>query len=178
MELVFEAQGPVVRNRVTKKMYPIYELKDPMQPLHIILNAKKVDIREIYLTNYFERIPCRIYIKCDERIDSWVRCFYYSPKPNQPIYAQTYNNFYELQDYVCNLDYKQKPKRCSITQLIEMAFNYSSSIIKLAETQIKEMMMYPVTKFSKSPDIGVIHRNLFLPIKARLKLLNHKVKYT
>jgi hypothetical protein len=127
MELVFESNGPVVRNIVTKRKYQDYELRDPRFPFRFTLKAKKVDLTKIYGTQCFDLMPYEVDIICDEMIEPSVWNFFYTPLPDQPIYAYADGNLYELQDYVCNLDYEPKPKPCLITQLIQRAFKFSTS---------------------------------------------------
>ena len=58
MELVFESEGPVLRNRLTKKKVKYYD----RQNIRFVFRAEKIDFRDIPPdVTTFDRSPCTIY---------------------------------------------------------------------------------------------------------------------
>ena len=92
MELLFEAEGPVARDRVTKKKVKIYDRKF----VRFIIHGEKVVLTDLFVspeTKAFGNFPCPIYISDDWRLLE-VMMFLYSPITKHPIYAVTATGHY------------------------------------------------------------------------------------
>ena len=86
MELVFEAEGPVVRDRVTKKKVKFYD----RQYIRFILIGEKIDRHDIPpdITSIWTVFLVQSYISSDEG-HSQVLWLLYNPDTKNPIYAET-----------------------------------------------------------------------------------------
>ena len=93
MELVFESEGPVLRDRLTKKKVKYYD----RQNIRFAFRAEKIDFRDIPPdVTTFDRSPCTIIISSDWG-HSPVLWLFYNTTTKNPIYAETYNSFWKLE---------------------------------------------------------------------------------
>jgi hypothetical protein len=127
MELVFESDGPVVRDRVTEGEYQGCELRDPGFPFRFTLEAARVGLAGVCGTRCFDLVPCEVGMVCDGMIGPSVWNFFCTPLPDRPVCACAGGSLCELRGCVCSLDCGPRPGPCLMTRLIRRAFEFSTS---------------------------------------------------
>ena len=95
MELVFEVDGPVLRNRITKKKckfhYPIFDRVT-------LIGERAVDPDITSETEAFGNFPCPIYISAEEGLFHVTMFLYRSDTtyPIYPIYALAHSTLWKV----------------------------------------------------------------------------------
>ena len=99
MELLFEAEGPVVRDRVTKKKC---NLRNSLyKERWTLLGERVVDPDITRETKTFGNFPCPIYILAENQMME-VMMFLYRPGTTHPIYASVAlsSDLWEVRNYI------------------------------------------------------------------------------
>ena len=95
MELVFESEGPVLRDRVTKKKVTF----DHRTECRFIFNGERVDSHDIPPDLIaFTKFPCRLGVTIkDQYCVEPIFYLLYNPITKDPIYAENAYSFWKLE---------------------------------------------------------------------------------